>query len=108
MPIDRLRAALDEIGLSQAVLSHPATLASLGCFETPVEDRPVSNPFVAVPALLCLDPADAVLIVADFHAPDGGQGPRRTGSERGRAGRPGRRRRVPGSRSARGGRTRAR
>jgi hypothetical protein len=32
------------------VLSHPETLAYLGCFETPVEDWPVSNPFVVVPA----------------------------------------------------------
>ena len=47
MPFDRLRAALAEVGLSQAVLSHPETLASLGCFETPIEDWPVSNPFVA-------------------------------------------------------------
>ena len=69
-PFDRLRAALDEVGLSQAVLSHPETLASLGCFETPLEDWPVSNPFVAVPALLCLGPEDAVLVVADFHIVD--------------------------------------
>src|SRR5262249_22420275 len=34
------------------------------------EDWPVANPFVAVPALLCLTPADAVLVVADFHSPD--------------------------------------
>jgi Xaa-Pro dipeptidase len=52
------------------VLSDPETLAHLGCFEDPLEDWPVSNPFVAVPALLCLGPADAVLVVADFHAPD--------------------------------------
>jgi Xaa-Pro aminopeptidase len=69
-PFDRLRAALDEAGLSRAVLSHPETLAYLGCFETPVEDWPVSNPFVAVPALLCLGPEDAVLVVADFHVTD--------------------------------------
>jgi len=70
MPFDRLRAALDQVGASQAVLSHPETLAHLGCFETPVEDWPVSNPFVAVPALLCLGPEDAVLVVADFHTTD--------------------------------------
>jgi Xaa-Pro aminopeptidase len=29
------------------VLSHPETLAHLGCFEEPVEDWSVSNPFVA-------------------------------------------------------------
>jgi Xaa-Pro dipeptidase len=69
-PFDRLRAALDAAGLSRAVLSHPETLAYLGCFETPVEDWPVSNPFVAVPALLCLGPEDAVLVVADFHVTD--------------------------------------
>jgi Xaa-Pro aminopeptidase len=67
---DRLRAALDERACPQAVLSHPETLAHLGCFETPVEDWPVSNPFVAVPALLCLGPGDAVLVVADFHVGD--------------------------------------
>jgi Xaa-Pro aminopeptidase len=68
--LEHLRAALDAAGHSQAVLSHPETLAALGCFEMPVEDWPVSNPFVAVPALLCLGPDDAVLVVADFHAPD--------------------------------------
>lgn len=52
------------------MLSHPETLARLGCFEAPLEDWPVSNPFVAVPALLCLGPSDAVLVVADFHAGD--------------------------------------
>ena len=67
---DSLRAALTESGLAQAVLSHPETLASLGCFETPVEDWPVSNPFVALPALLCLGTDDAVLVCADFHIPD--------------------------------------
>jgi Xaa-Pro aminopeptidase len=68
--LDALRAALDAAGHSQAVLSHPETLASIGCFETPDEDWPVANPFVMVPALLCLSPADAVLVVADFHTPD--------------------------------------
>jgi Xaa-Pro dipeptidase len=52
------------------VLSHPETLARLGCFEAPLEDWPVSNPFVAVPALLCLGPSEAVLVVADFHLGD--------------------------------------
>jgi Xaa-Pro aminopeptidase len=52
------------------MLSHPETLAHLGCFETPVEDWPVSNPFVAIPALLCLGPEEATLVVADFHVPD--------------------------------------
>jgi Xaa-Pro dipeptidase len=67
---DRLRAALDELACPQAVLSHPETLGHLGCFEMPVEDWPLSNPFVAVPALLCLGPEDAVLVVADFHVGD--------------------------------------
>jgi Xaa-Pro aminopeptidase len=67
---DSLRAALAESGLEQAVLSHPETLASLGCFETPVEDWPVANPFVAVPALLCLGNDAAVLVCADFHIAD--------------------------------------
>src|SRR3989454_11939479 len=69
---ERLREALYGAGHSQAVLSHPETLAHLGCFETPVEDWPVSNPFVAVPALLCLGAEDAVLVVADFHVTDVG------------------------------------
>ena len=68
--LDSLRAALTERGLAQAVLSHPETLASLGCFETPVEDWPVANPVVALPALLCLGNDDAVLVCADFHLPD--------------------------------------
>lgn len=69
-PLDTLRSALETGGHSQAVLSHPETLAHLGCFETPVEDWPVSNPFVAIPALLCLGPEETVLVVADFHVPD--------------------------------------
>lgn len=69
-PFDRLRVALREAGHSLAVLSHPETLASVGCFDAPVEDWPVSNPFVAVSALLLLGPADAVLVVADFHLAD--------------------------------------
>jgi Xaa-Pro aminopeptidase len=68
--LEHLRAALDAAGHTQAVLSHPEALASLGCFETPAEDWPVSNPFVTVPALLLLGPDDTVLVVADFHAPD--------------------------------------
>ena len=70
MSLEQLRAALDGAGHAQAVLSHPETLAAVGCFETPDEDWPVSNPFVTVPALLCLGPDDAVLVVADFHAAD--------------------------------------
>ena len=69
-PFDVLRTALGALGHAKVVLSHPETLARLGCFEAPVEDWPVSNPFVAVPALLCLGPEDAVLVVADFHARD--------------------------------------
>jgi Xaa-Pro aminopeptidase len=42
----------------------------LGCFESPTEDWPVSNPFVTAPALLYLQPDDAVLIIADFNAGD--------------------------------------
>jgi Xaa-Pro dipeptidase len=68
--LEHLRAALDAAGHPQAVLSHPETLASIGCFETPDEDWPVSNPFVMVPALLCVGPDEAVLVVADFHTPD--------------------------------------
>jgi Xaa-Pro aminopeptidase len=68
--MERVRAALDEAGLRQAVLSHPETLANLGCFERPDEDWPVSNPFVAVPALLVVGPREAALVVADFHAGD--------------------------------------
>jgi Xaa-Pro aminopeptidase len=68
--LDHLRTALHAAGHSQAVLSHPETLASIGCFEMPVEDWPAANPFVAVAALLCVTQDDAVLVVADFHAPD--------------------------------------
>ncbi|HEX4525356.1 MAG TPA: M24 family metallopeptidase [Gaiellaceae bacterium] len=68
--LDRLRASISEAGQAHAVLSHPETLAALGCFESPTEDWPVSNPFVTVPALLYLCPDDAVLIVADFHSAD--------------------------------------
>jgi Xaa-Pro aminopeptidase len=69
-PLDQLRSALESSGYSQAVLSHPETLAHVGCFEEPLEDWPVSNPFVVHPAILCLGPTDAVLVVADFHLAD--------------------------------------
>jgi Xaa-Pro aminopeptidase len=72
--LDRLRAALEDVGLSQAVLSHPQTLAHLGCFELPAEDWPVSNPFVLVPAVLCLGPDEAALVAADFHTGDARSG----------------------------------
>lgn len=68
--LDTLRAALDRAGCAQAVLTHPETLAAVGCFTTPVEDWPVSNPFVPLPALLCVGRDDAVLVVSDFHAGD--------------------------------------
>lgn len=68
--LDRVRAELERAELRQAVLSHPETLSALRCFEAPLEDWPVSNPFVAVPALLCVGPADAILVVAGFHAGD--------------------------------------
>jgi Xaa-Pro aminopeptidase len=68
--LDRLRTALAAAGHSQAVLSHPETLASAGCFEMPFADWPVSNPFVVAPAVLCLGPSDAALVVADFHLGD--------------------------------------
>ena len=70
MDVEALRRTLEDAGQSQAVLSHPETLAALGCFELPAEDWPVANPFVAQPALLCVGPDDAVLVVADFHASD--------------------------------------
>jgi hypothetical protein len=35
--LERLRAALDAAGHSQAMLSYPETLAALGCFEMPLE-----------------------------------------------------------------------
>ncbi len=67
--LELVRAALDAAGHRQAVLCHPETLARLGVFELPAEDWPVSNPFVPVPALLCLG-RGSVLVVADFHAGD--------------------------------------
>ena len=67
---DRLRSVLETSGHSQAVLSHPETLSHLRCFEAPVEDWPVSNPFVTLPALLCLGRDGALLVVADFHVSD--------------------------------------
>ena len=66
-PLELVRAALAAAGQGQAVLCHPETLARLGVFEQPFEDWPVSNPFVAGPALLCLG-REAVLVVAHFHA----------------------------------------
>ncbi len=68
--LDALRSALERAGVKQAVITDPQTLAYLGCFERPDEDWPVANPFVAVPALLCVSRDDAVLIVADFHRAD--------------------------------------
>ena len=66
--LDRLRRVLRTAGLSQAVLSHPETLASLDVFENPEADWPVATPFAPVRALLVLGPSDAITVVADFHA----------------------------------------
>ncbi len=76
--LDRLRAALESAGLHQAVVSHPETLSWLRAFELRVEDWPVANPFATVPALLCLGPDDAVVVVADFYADAAGDGARVT------------------------------
>ena len=66
--LDRVRGVLLTVGVTQAVLSHPETLASLGVFENPEEDWPVATPFAPVRALLVLGPTKAILVVADFHA----------------------------------------
>jgi Xaa-Pro aminopeptidase len=66
--INRLRGAHAAAGLERAVLSHPETLAQLCLFDPAVEEWPVANPFVASPALLVLQPDDATLLVASFHA----------------------------------------
>ena len=73
--IDRLRAALAEAGLERAVLSHPETLAHLCLFDPSVEEWPVANPFVASPALLVLEPDEATLLVASFHAAHAARSP---------------------------------
>jgi Xaa-Pro aminopeptidase len=73
--IDRLRAALAETGLERAVLSHPETLAHLCLFDPSVEEWPVANPFVASPALLVLEPDEATLLVASFHAAHAARSP---------------------------------
>jgi Xaa-Pro dipeptidase len=71
-PLERLRNVLGTAGLSQAVLSHPETLASLDIFENPEADWPVATPFAPVRALLVLGPTDAITLVADFHAAEAG------------------------------------
>jgi Xaa-Pro dipeptidase len=73
--IDRLRGALAEAGLERAVLSHPETLAHLCLFDPSVEEWPVANPFVASPALLVLEPDEATLLVASFHAAHAARSP---------------------------------
>ncbi|MDX6542092.1 MAG: Xaa-Pro dipeptidase [Gaiellales bacterium] len=73
--IDRLRAALAETGVERAVLSHPETLSHLCLFDPSVEEWPVANPFVASPALLVLEPDEATLLVASFHAAHAARSP---------------------------------
>jgi Xaa-Pro dipeptidase len=68
----RLQERLGGAGIAQSILSHPETLAHLGAFETPVEDWPVSDPFVAGPALLALTAAQPTLILAHVHAAKAG------------------------------------
>jgi Xaa-Pro dipeptidase len=72
--LDRLRAVLETADLRQAVISHPETLSWLRAFELPAEDWPVSNPFATVPAVLCVGPSAARLVVADFYADAAGEG----------------------------------
>jgi Xaa-Pro dipeptidase len=73
--IDRLQGALAEAGLERAVLSHPETLAHLCLFDPSVEEWPVANPFVASPALLVLEPDQATLLIASFHAAHAARSP---------------------------------
>jgi Xaa-Pro dipeptidase len=64
----RLRDALSEVGVEQALLSHPETVAHLTGFSLPVEDWPVANPFTADPPLLIVpDEGRPILVLADFY-----------------------------------------
>jgi Xaa-Pro dipeptidase len=65
-PLDRLREQLRAAGLTQAVLSHPESLARFASFYEPLEDWPVANPFLAAPPLLLIQPDDVVLVVPSF------------------------------------------
>jgi len=67
--LSRLRSALDQAGLEQAVLSHPETLANLGLFDDPAEDWPVATPFAPIRSVFVVGAAGAVLVTADFHQP---------------------------------------
>jgi Xaa-Pro dipeptidase len=70
----RLRDALSDAGVEQALLSHPETVAHTVGFSLPAEDWPVANPFTADPPLLILpDEGRPTLVLADFyggHVPD--------------------------------------
>lgn len=67
--LERCRKVLADLGLSQALLSHPETLAYVAGYSAPVEDWPVAHPFLAGPALLAITSETADLIVPHVQAP---------------------------------------
>jgi Xaa-Pro aminopeptidase len=62
-PLARLRRALSEQGVTQALLSAPNTLAHLVDFEVDWENWPIADPFTAAPPLLFLREDEATMIV---------------------------------------------
>jgi Xaa-Pro aminopeptidase len=61
--LERLRGDLAAIGIGQALLSNPESLAALVGYEHPAEDWPVSDPFTASPPLLLVGAEGATLLV---------------------------------------------
>lgn len=66
--VERTRAALAAVGIEQALLCSPETVAQLTGFEVPWEDWPVADPFTAAPPMLFLSPNDALLVVPTLFA----------------------------------------
>jgi Xaa-Pro aminopeptidase len=66
--LQRLRLDLAEVGIEQALLSGPESLAALVGYEHVVEDWPVSDPFTASPPLLLLGAEATRLFVPAVYA----------------------------------------
>ena len=64
---DRLREALDERGIRQALLCHPESVAHLAGYSHPVEDWPVADPYLGGPAILALLSSTTTLVMADVY-----------------------------------------
>src|SRR5947209_19505990 len=64
--VERVRRLLGQRDRAAILLSHPESVAHVSGYEPPVEDYPVSTPFVADPPLVLLTAGEPILLVPDM------------------------------------------